>query len=79
MAHAIEIARNHADSYIRERLELKIGSGGEMRLFSPLPAMDDSEPQAASLDTTQKLDPRVTGGLSGRLKSVLNRLRRRSL
>jgi hypothetical protein len=33
---AIQIARNHADDYIRHRIEIQMGTS-EMRLFSPLP------------------------------------------
>lgn len=78
VGQAIEIARNHTDDYIRHRLEIKMGTGRELQFFSPLPAMDDSRPQAASLDTAQNRDPRITRGLRGRLKFLLDRLRRRS-
>jgi len=72
---AIQIARNHADAYIRHRLEIEMGSD-ERQLFAPLPAMERSQAQDLLKSGTQSSDVSATRKLVPRLKSLVNRLRR---
>ena len=72
---AIQIARNHADAYIRHRLEIEMGSD-ERQLFAPLPAMERSEAEDLLKSGTPGSYVSATRKLVPRLKSLVNRLRR---
>lgn len=72
---AIQIARNHPDAYIRQRLEIQLGSN-ETQLFSPLPAIERSETQDFPEGRMEGSIARATRDLVPRLKSFVARLRR---
>jgi hypothetical protein len=74
---AIEIAKNHDDSYIRHRLDIQMSSPSETKLFAPLPAMNEAErdgmPEGGTQGSSLSLG---TSTLALRLKALVTRLRR---
>ncbi len=72
---AIQIARTHADDYIRHRIEIQMGTS-KTPMYSPLPAMGQFK--SGNLPESENAAPsgRTASGLVARFKSLLGRSRK---
>jgi hypothetical protein len=69
---AIQIARSHADDYIRHRIEIQMGTS-KTPIYSPLPAMSQSKSEILPESENSAPSGKTASGLVARLKSLLDR------